>query len=147
MLISYENALNFWKNNIYFDININRYFFKFVSRQNSTPKVTQSLHDFNFKGGNNGEKAQVGLQVGPLNAFTPEIVEIIKEAAKRIEEAKNLRTRSRALMKECFEKINNANKTVDLAFVKKLEENLALSVRNFYFDRKAVRRRKIKRFK
>lgn len=103
-----------------------------LQKQNSSPKVTQSLQDFNLKsgntGGNSGEKSnKSGLQVGPLNAFTPEIIEIIKEAAKRIDEARNLRTKSRGLMKECFEKITNANKIVDSTFIKKLEENLLLS--------------------
>jgi len=100
--------------------------------------VTQSLQDFNLKnstGDNLSEKTLVktGLQVGPLSAFTPEIVDIIKEAGKRIDESKNLRSKSRALMKECFEKITNANKTVDSAFIKKLEENLLLSVRGTFF--------------
>ncbi len=100
--------------------------------------MTQSLQDFNLKnstGDNLSEKTLVktGLQVGPLSAFTPEIVDIIKEAGKRIDESKNLRSKSRALMKECFEKITNANKTVDSAFIKKLEENLLLSVRETFF--------------
>ena len=100
--------------------------------------MTQSLQDFNLKnstGDNLSEKTLVktGLQVGPLSAFTPEIVDIIKEAGKRIDESKNLRSKSRALMKECFEKITNANKTVDSAFIKKLEENLLLSVRGTFF--------------
>jgi hypothetical protein len=100
--------------------------------------VTQSLQDFNLKnstGDNLSEKTLVktGLQVGPLSAFTPEIVDIIKEAGKRIDESKNLRSKSRALMKECFEKITNANKTVDTAFIRKLEENLLLSVRGTFF--------------
>ena len=110
--------------------------FKF-SRQNNS-KVTQSLHDFNLKGStgdNLSEKnvVKTGLQVGPLSAFTPEIIEIIKEAGKRIDESKILRSKSRALMKECFEKITNANKTVDTAFIKKLEENLLLSVRTDFY--------------
>ena len=92
-------------------------------RQSTTSKVTQSLNDFNLK-----SEPKTGLQVGPLNAFTPEIVETIKEANKRIDEAKNLRTKSKSLMKECFERIANTNKTTDLAFIKKLEENLALTV-------------------
>ena len=104
---------------------------KFTRQNNS--KVTQSLQDFNLRGstGDNITEKNViktGLQVGPLSAFTPEIIEIIKEAGKRIDESKTLRSKSRALMKECFEKITNANKTVDTAFMKKLEENLLLSV-------------------
>ena len=54
-----------------------------MTRQ-SNSKVTQSLQDFNLRGstGDNITEKNViktGLQVGPLSAFTPEIIEIINK--------------------------------------------------------------------
>ena len=75
---------------------------------------------------NNSTKRSV--PIGPLSCFTPEIVEIMKEAARRIAESKELRNRSKNAMKDSFETIKSNNKTIDEAFLRKIEETMMMSV-------------------
>lgn len=67
-------------------------------------------------------------QIGPLNAFTLESVEILKEAQQRIEEGKDLRARSKLLMRDCIENAKNMGQLVNDSFFKKIEETLYQSV-------------------
>jgi hypothetical protein len=67
-------------------------------------------------------------QIGPLNAFTLESVEILKESQFRIEEGKDLRAKSKILMKECIENAKNSGQLVNEAFLKRIEDTLILSV-------------------
>lgn len=68
------------------------------------------------------------LQVGPLNAFTAESVEIVKTATIQIEESKDLRMKATLLMKECFELSKKNTKSVDDLLTKKISETLGLAV-------------------
>jgi hypothetical protein len=71
--------------------------------------------------------------MGPLTAFTEEPMEIMKEAAANIQESKDLRLQSKLLIKESWENIKQINKAVNDAFVKKIEETLALGVSFLFF--------------
>lgn len=73
------------------------------------------------------------LQVGPLNSFTAESVEIVKIANQQIEESKDLRMRSNILMKDCFDFSKKNTKSVDDVFAKKLYDTLGLAV-NILFE-------------
>ena len=73
------------------------------------PKMERSKTDFSTKnqivdssGTNTPDQSSAILQVGPLNAFTAESVEIVKTATIQIEESKDLRMKATLLMKECY---------------------------------------------
>lgn len=68
------------------------------------------------------------IQVGPLSAFTAESVDILREADRQILEGKDLRDKSKYLMKESIENAKNMNRIVNDAFLRKLEDTLLLSV-------------------
>ncbi len=70
----------------------------------------------------------INADLGPLTAFTEEPVNVIKEAGVLINDCKELRNQSRVLVKESLENIRQINKSVNEAFIKKIEETLALSV-------------------
>ena len=68
------------------------------------------------------------LQVGPLNSFTAESVEIVKLSNQQIEESKSLRIQSNIIMKDCFDLSKKNAKAVDEVFAKKIADTLGLTV-------------------
>ena len=68
------------------------------------------------------------LQVGPLNSFTAESVEIVKLSNQQIEESKSLRMQSNIIMKDCFDLSKKNAKAVDEVFAKKIADTLGLTV-------------------
>jgi hypothetical protein len=95
--------------------------------------MERSKTDFSTKNqidssGTNTPDQSAILQVGPLNAFTAESVEIIKTATFQIEESKDLRMKATLLMKECFELSKKNTKSVDDLLTKKISETLGLAV-------------------
>lgn len=69
------------------------------------------------------------VHIGPLSAFTAEAVDIIREAEHKIYEGKDLRAKSKILMKESIENAKQMSQLVNDAFLKKIEDTLLLSVR------------------
>lgn len=67
-----------------------------------------------------------------MSAFTAESIEILRESQQKIDEGKDLRMKSRLLMKECIENAKNIGQIVNDSFVKKIEETLTLSVRTYF---------------
>ena len=90
----------------------------------SQPSLFAS-QNFLFPNNNNNP---INADLGPLNAFTEEPVNVIKEAGVLINDCKELRNQSRVLVKESLENIRQINKSVNEAFIKKIEDTLALSV-------------------
>lgn len=70
------------------------------------------------------------FQAGPLSSFTQESLDVIKAAASQIDYSRDLRNKSTALIKDCLEYSKKNTKVVDEVFQKKIQETLALSVRN-----------------
>jgi len=68
------------------------------------------------------------LQVGPLNSFTAESVEIVKLSNQQIEESKSLRVQSNIIMKDCFDLSKKNARAVDEVFAKKIADTLGLAV-------------------
>ena len=68
------------------------------------------------------------VQVGPLSAFTEESLEIMRMAAREIDESKDLRIRSLVLMRDSIEMAKKNSKFVDETFARKISEQLNLTV-------------------
>lgn len=79
------------------------------------------------------EASQASLiHIGPLSAFTTESVDIIREADLQILEGRNLRARSKILMKESIDSAKQVNSIVNDQFLRKIEDTLLLSVIIFF---------------
>lgn len=68
------------------------------------------------------------MQVGPLNSFTAESIEIVKLSNQQIEESKDLKMKANYLMKECYDYSKKNTKSVDDLFAKKISDTLGLAV-------------------
>lgn len=69
-----------------------------------------------------------------LKAFTNDCVEIMNTAREQIGMGQELRVKSLQLMKECFENAKSMGASVDEAFVKKINDTLALNVIIYLFS-------------
>lgn len=99
-----------------------------VSR--SQPNMEQSADQSHFMelfdGSNGGPESK--SMIGPLSAFTAECIDVMRAAQENIDIGRNLRFNSKQLIKECMENSKMYGNCINDAFVKKIEETLALSV-------------------
>ncbi|CAF0819765.1 unnamed protein product [Brachionus calyciflorus] len=97
------------------------------NNQSSNAKLFKSQSTL-FNNDNLIEASQASfIHIGPLSAFTNESVDIIREADAQIQEGRDLRGRSRVLMRDSIESAKQCNLIVNDQFLRKIEDTLLLS--------------------
>ena len=73
--------------------------------------------------------------VGPLNAFTPDVIQVFQEAAKLIDESNEIKQQAMSQIKLAFNDAKAYSLTVNQSVAQKLADIITLAVRNIIVRR------------
>lgn len=73
--------------------------------------------------------------VGPLNAFTPDVIQVFQEAAKLIDESNEIKQQVMSQIKHAFNDAKAYSLTVNQSVAQKLADIITLAVRNITTSR------------
>jgi hypothetical protein len=72
-------------------------------------------------------------RVGPLLAFTPDVIQVFQDAAKSIDESRQIKKQTMNQIKDAFNDAKAYALTVNQSIAQKLADIITLAVNSFFF--------------